>query len=142
MTNTQIFIRFAGVTVATLVALAIAAGLLASFAGIDLGSGLGIVSIIVPAMDAGQNYARKTGSALSKGQMWRIAFGGFLINVLVSLPLVAIIASITGLDLTPIFEVLGIGALVGIGMVFAIFYILIARFFIGLGQRQALKAAR
>ncbi|MEM8577087.1 MAG: ABZJ_00895 family protein [Pseudomonadota bacterium] len=135
MTDTQILTRFAVVTLivfAAVTAIGFALRLLFEY---EMGTGLGIVTIIVPAMEAGQTHARRAGTALGSGHMWRLSALMGLISAVLSSALALALAALTGTAL----PALPTGTFLIVAAVVMIVYILAARFFLGFGQRLELK---
>ena len=104
-------------------------------------AGLGIVAAIVPALDAGQVFARRMGRVPNKGEAWRlsvillvvnIAFGALLLLALTLIPdpeghLREVFATL----ITP----LGLGVL----GVMLLIYLLATRYFFGSGAKGEIK---
>ena len=139
MTNGQVYKRFAIVTVLTMIAIFAITYVLEPLFGLEAGGAAGIVSLIVPAMDAGGTYVRKTGELLEKRRMWRMSAVFFLINFVIGLVATVAILIIGEADFVALFAAFGFPGLLIILAGFAVVCILIARFFLGLGGRQTLK---
>ncbi|MEL7125751.1 MAG: ABZJ_00895 family protein [Pseudomonadota bacterium] len=139
MTDNDILKRYALVTLATMVGVYVLSYALEALAGISVGAGVGIVTAIVPAMDAGQTFARKTAGALDSGRMWRLALNGTFINFGISLALTAAVVVVFQVPMAALVATLGAVGLLIILALFFVFYLLSARVFIGMGQRIELK---
>ena len=139
MTNAEILKRYAVVCLLTIVAVMVIAVLLDMLAGIDMGAGGGIVSVIVPAMEAGQTFARRTGTAPEKPRMWRLALLFTLINFAIGLVLLVVLSAIVPMGLAEAFAVIGPVGFLLILVIFLGLYTLAGRFFLGFGARNELK---
>ena len=139
MTDNAILKRYALVTLATMIGVYALTYALELVAGVDAGAGVGIVTAIVPAMDAGQTHARKTQAELNSQRMWRLALNGTFINFGISLAVTAVFLVAFQVPIMPLMAALGpIGLLIMIAIFFG-FYFLSARVFIGMGQRAEFK---
>ena len=136
MTDLQISKRYAVVTAITMVALMLVSFALSVFVGYDMGGGVGIVSVIVPAMEAGSNYVREVGATPDKRRMWRLSFLFTLINLAMGVVIFAGFLIVSGIGLAALFGEIGASAMMGILVVVFGLYILVGRFFLGLGARQ------
>lgn len=139
MTNEQVYKRFTVVTVVVMIAVIAISLILGMLFGIDIGSGAGIVSLLVPAMDAGGTYVRNTKTLLEKGRMWRMSVVFFAINLAVGLVVFAIIFAISGAGFMEVFGQIGPVFLLIILGVMAAILIPITRVSLGFGARQAFK---
>lgn len=139
MSDTQILKRYTVVTLITLAAVMAITYVLEVFVGVDAGAGMGVVSVALPALDAGGNYARLTGVALHKGRMWALAFYGALINFAVGILILSAVSLAFGQNLAVALLQVGWVVLVAVLLIVGVIYVLMGRFFIGFGMRQDLK---
>ena len=140
MTNTHILTRFAVVTGITMAALIAVNFVLNAYFAYDAGAGLGLVSMIVPAMDAGANHVRKTSHLIEKPRMWRLAAFFALINVGMGMAWMTGLVAAYDVNLASIYiQQIGFGVVLGIMVFFIGLYLLAGRFFLGLAARQELK---
>jgi len=134
-----LILRYLMVMMACIVAL-IAMDLIAfHLFGYDLGSGTTILTTIVPAMDAGQRFARETMRGPEPGESWRISRVLWLCGMGLSGFLAAAIIALAGVDLSPLFEVVGVRLIVMIFGVAALFTLLLTRWFFAIGARGEIK---
>jgi hypothetical protein len=144
MTDTQLLARFAIVCVLTIAALMVLDEILIRIADFELGNAANIATAIAPGIYVGQVYAQKTGEALAKGRMWRLAIIGTLINQALGILVMVTVLSWTEFSIADVLRefiaVLGLPLLAAIMAGALIIYALVTRYFIGLGQRQMLKA--
>lgn len=103
----------------------------------QISAGTGIVVVIVPAMDAGQQFFKLAGRAPEKGEAWRYAAVSVALNMVVG----CILAGLMVLASGGIFFGIGLSMLLIVGVVVALIYVLAPRLFFGLGARQAQKVA-
>ena len=103
----------------------------------QISAGTGIVVVIVPAMDAGQQFFKLAGRAPEKGEAWRYAAVFVALNMVVG----CILAGLMVLASGEIFFGIGLSMPLIVGVVVALIYVLAARLFFGLGARQAQKVA-
>lgn len=139
MTDSQILKRYSVVTVITLVALVALSLTLSALFNYDMTGGAGIVSVIVPAMDAGSTFVRNTGTLPGKVRMWRIAFLGTLINLSVGTVIFLLFSVATGENLAAVLGQIDLETTVAILSLVCGVYLLAGRFCIGLGARQERK---
>ncbi|PTX55717.1 hypothetical protein C8N43_0359 [Litoreibacter ponti] len=141
MTTAALLKRYAIVAAITLVALLILAIVLESYFGLEIGSGGSIVGALVPALDAGQNYARQTKSKPESGYMWKMAALFVPINAAIGAVLFLLIAAVFGGlgDIAAVFAELGFGITLVIVAVMFVIYWLAGRFFMGFGAKNELK---
>ncbi|SIO33086.1 ABZJ_00895 family protein [Vannielia litorea] len=130
------YLRYTGVYVATMLALAALNWALATFASYSLPSGLGtILPPMLAAMLEGQFHARATRAPLAPGEAWRAA--GVMTGiaaVIAGLMLVIVAAG------TPEYAQLPTGLLAGITLALLVATFLVNRLFLGMGARQELRA--
>lgn len=141
MNTAYLLKRYAVVSVITMVAVMVIAYLLEAFAGISIGSGGSIATAIVPAMDAGQVYAKRVQEMPPKGFAWKISAVFVVINAALGVAFFAVVMAIFG-------GLEGVGyLLVMVGVVgwiviltigFAINW-LASRFSFGFGAKNELK---
>ena len=103
----------------------------------QISAGTGIVVVIVPAMDAGQQFFKLAGRAPEKGEAWRYAAVVVALNMVVG----CILAGLMVLASGGIFFGIGLSMPLIVGVVVALIYVLAPRLFFGLGARQAQKVA-
>ncbi|MEP1587975.1 MAG: ABZJ_00895 family protein [Tateyamaria sp.] len=139
MTNGQIYRRFTVVTVIMMVAVIVISLVVDQVLGIDVGSGAGIVSLFVPAMDAGGTYVRATRTLLEKGRMWRMSCAFFGINLAVGLLIFIALFVVSGASFLAAFAQIGLFTFLIILLVMAAILIPITRFSLGFGARLAFK---
>ncbi len=139
MSNPALYLRYFVVCVITMFALMVINGLLVAFTDFDLGSASGVISAILPALDAGQTYVRRTGQPLDKGRMWRLSSVFTLINLGIGVVIFAAFAIFAGAGFLASFANIGLPGLVIILIVVFALYVLASRIFLGLGARTALK---
>lgn len=138
MTDTQILTRFAIVTLIVFAAVTGIALVLRVLFAYDMGTGMGIVTIIVPAMEAGQTYAKRTGTALANGHMWRLAALMGVISAVLSGVLALGVSAAMGRVPDQGLE----GTILILAAVVLAIYTLAARFFLGFGQRLVLNRSQ
>lgn len=139
MPNSKILIRFTIVMLITMAAVAVAAEILASGFGIDISSGIAIASLIAPSLDAGINYAKKTGLALDNARMWRLSGLFASINFFVPLLLLVVWLAIAGASVSELISGLASPlVLLTLAVVFGM-SVLGARLFLGMGVKNGLK---
>ncbi|MFL4471275.1 ABZJ_00895 family protein [Tateyamaria armeniaca] len=139
MTDAQILKRYTVVTLITFVALILISLALDVLAGVDAGAGMGIASIIVPAMDAGGTYVRKTGTLLDKPRMWRLAPIFTMINFGLGLLILMGFSALSGFNIGVVLAQVGfVGMLLILVGVMGL-YLLVGRFFLGMGARSEMK---
>ena len=137
MTDFDILRRFIIVTLITMASVAIFVFLAESIFGFDIGSGSAIVTILVPALEVGQTYAKRTQEYLAPGRMWRLSIWFVFINLALGVALILVLWNFLALPfsvdilISPVFQIIAI--------VFAGLYILAARFFLGFGQKLYFK---
>jgi len=143
MTDTQILTRFAVVTLIVFAAVMVISALLQVVFQYEASSGLGIVTIIVPAMEAGQTYARRTGQGLEGGRMWRLAVLFGLVGLVLSSALAFGAAALMGSgQMAQVLAQVDLGLMAVMTVIVLAIYILAARFFLGFGQRLELNRAK
>lgn len=105
------------------------------------GAGVGIVGAIVPAMDAGQVFARRMGRVPAKGEAWRLSAILMAVNVAFSGVIVLALVIGTGIAgqlgdvMNVIFTPVGLGLLVFM----LVIYLFATRFFLGSGAKNEIK---
>lgn len=133
--------RYAVVSLITMLAVLVLAYLLETFAGFDIGSGGSIATALVPAMDAGQTYARRLKEMPASRFAWKLSAVFVVINAALGMAFSLIFAVAFG-GLADVSELLGaVGALgwvIIIAIAFAIYW-LASRFFFGFGAKNELK---
>ncbi len=139
MSNSKILRRFSVACLLTMLAVMALSVLLEAFAELDVGAGVGIVTILVPAMDAGQTFARRTGGLLDKPRMWRLAFLFTLINLAFGIIIMLATMLVAPMALMPILSSVGLAGLLVVTLIIGGIYMLAARFFVAFGQRTELK---
>ncbi|MEL7097828.1 MAG: ABZJ_00895 family protein [Pseudomonadota bacterium] len=143
MTDTQILTRFAVVTLIVFAAVMAISALLQIAFQYEAGSGLGIVTIIVPAMEAGQTQARRTGQAMPGGRMWRLSLLFGLVGLVLSSALAFGAAAVMGSGaLATALADADLGLMAVMTVIILVVYILAARFFLAFGQRLELNRAK
>lgn len=132
-------LRFVIVWLASVVALMMAAFVLDTFASVDVRTGTNIVTAIIPGLYVGQLNAQKTQMAMDGGRMWRLSIVGNVIVGCASVLLLYLPFSMADESLRGVIAVLSpAGFLAIVALVFGV-YVLTTRFFMGFGQRLALK---
>lgn len=140
MTDFEILRRFAIVTLITIAGFAIFRFLLADVFGFGGGSNSAVITILVPALEVGQTYAKRTQQYLAPGRMWRLAFWFVIINMALGVALIAILWNLVALPfgadflISPFFLTMAI--------VFAGVYLLVARFFLWFGQKMHFRSLK
>lgn len=142
----RMILRYLGVTVLTAVGVAAVYYALGALFALRPSTGGGIAVAIVPAMDAGTTFARRTNRLPGKAEAWKLSCVLFATHVVFGGAVVAALAAATGgTGIAPAIALLqnagGIGALALIAVV----YFLATRFFFGAGakseQRRAARVA-
>jgi len=139
MTNLKILQRFTVVTVITVAAVAALLQILSSVFGYDAGAGVGIVSVIVPSLDAGSNYAKKVGKALAKGRMWRLSGIFILINAGLGVLITVALVAFAGISVTELLAALDATTVLYVLAFVLALYWLVGRLFLGFGAKKELK---
>ncbi|WP_299686481.1 ABZJ_00895 family protein [uncultured Tateyamaria sp.] len=139
MTDFALLGRYAVATAAALVALYLLNIVLLMVADYTLNSGVAAVTAAVPALYIGAYHAKTTGTALASGRMWKLAVLGILLNVAVGFGLFALAGVLTGVSILSMISAFNPAVFGAIMVGVIVIYVLIARFFMGLGQRQELK---
>lgn len=133
--------RYAVVSLITMIAILAIAYLLQIFVGYDLGSSASIVSALVPAMDAGQTYARRTKQRPENGFAWKISAVFVAINATLGLAFYLVFSMAFG-GLADAADLLGavgaVGWVIIVAVAFVIYW-LASRFFFGFGAKNELK---
>ena len=122
-------------------------GALVQFAlGRDLGNFSGVVPVLAAAMFAGHRYGSLHGQPAESGFAWRAAFWMLLICIVYSVVAVSLFILILGSEIAV--EVLALlgdlraGFWIIVIAILLVLYLLVPRFFFGLGARMAAKAAQ
>ncbi|MEL6619205.1 MAG: ABZJ_00895 family protein [Pseudomonadota bacterium] len=139
MSNSKILRRFAVVCFLTILAVMALSVLFAALADFDVGAGVGIVTILVPAMEAGQTYVRRTGTLLEKPRMWRLSIFFTLINLAFGIVVMLATMLVAPMALMPVLSSVGLAGLLVVTVIVCGIYTVAARFFLGFGQNGALK---
>ncbi|MEO0939808.1 MAG: ABZJ_00895 family protein [Pseudomonadota bacterium] len=140
MTDTQIVRRFAVVTLIVYAAVAAVTMILQAVANYESGAGLGLVTIIVPALEAGQTQARRTGQALDGARMWKLSGIFGLVSLVLSSALAFAASLVLGLnEIAQMMAGAAPGQLALFALVVLAIYILAGRLFLGFGQRLELN---
>ena len=133
--------RYAVVSVITMFAVLVISYLLEVFVGFDIGSGGSIATALVPAMDAGQTYARRVKKQPESGFAWKLSAVFVVINAALGLAFSLVFVMAFG-GLADVFELLSgvgpVGWVIIISIAFAIYW-LASRFFFGFGAKNELK---
>ena len=140
MTDFEILRRFAIVTLITIAGLAIFRFLLEDVFGFGGGSSSAVITILVPALEVGQTYAKRTQQYLAPGRMWRLAFWFVIINGALGVAVIAILWILAALPFSVDFLISPL--FLTIALVFAGIYLLIARFFLWLGQKLHFRSSK
>lgn len=131
--------RYITVFIVTLLSVGILSYILQTYFQINLGSAGSIVSVIVPAMDAGTNYYRKSGEIPASSIKW--AFARYFTAMQVVF--IALILAIVW-NTIPEFSVLMSSVGLLILAMFIAFYLLIiflvSRYFFGFGIKTAARS--
>lgn len=133
--------RYTVVMVLVGIVLAIVDFLLQYFFQFQSGAGVGIVAVIVPAMDAGQVFARRMARLPDSAEAWRLSAIMLAVNVAFGAVIVVLLTLILGWDsqmataFSAIITPLGLGLMAGM---LGIFY-LATRFFFGSGAKNEMK---
>lgn len=143
MHTTYLFKRYILVAGLTMILFGALSYGLEAFAGVRLGSALGIITAIVPALDAGQSYARRWEKHPSNAYAWKLSAAFVVLNLAVGailmLALFAYFGELNALGdvlaqiATPLFATIMVGVL--------IVYLGASRYFFGFGAKTYLKAA-
>lgn len=139
MSNAALYLRYLIVCVITMAVVMVITILLATFTSLNLGSASGVITAVLPALEAGQTYARRTGQPLEKGRMWRLSAVFTLINTGLGIAIFVGLAILEGGNFLA--SIANIGPLTLVIILLVVFgvYVLLTRFFLGLGARSELK---
>lgn len=141
METRSVFKRYIVVSVIAIIALSVISIALEVFAGFSVGSGVSIVAVLVPALDAGQTHAMKMKAMPEKRYMWRMAAWFAAINMSLSLILTGVVLLVSGQFEALLKDIAIIGP-VGWGLIFTVVFIICwsaSRFFFGFGAKNGLK---
>ncbi|MEM9584001.1 MAG: ABZJ_00895 family protein [Pseudomonadota bacterium] len=144
MHTTYLLKRYLCVAILTMIGLAALRLALELVVDVQIGSALGIVTAIVPALDAGQTYGRRWEKRPENLYAWRMAAAFVALNFAAGLVLVLLTLSVTG-GLGAFFDiVVSLGSLAMLGIMLVIFaiYLAASRYFFGYGAKLALKVAQ
>ncbi len=142
MHTVSLYKRYILVAALTMIALAVLTYLLQVFAGINLGSASGIVAVMVPAMDAGQAYAKRWGKRPENGYAWKVSGVFTLLNVAVSALLAVVMFAVLNI-FGEIWELLASVSSLTMAVITAVLlaiYWAAGRFFFGFGAKNHIKA--
>ena len=139
MTDFALLGRYAVATAVALAAIYLLNIVLLMVADYTLNSGVAVLTAALPALYIGMHHAKVTGTALDSARMWRLAVMGILLNLAVGVGLMVAAALVTGVSLTALVSALNPALFAAIMVGVLVVYVLVARFFMGLGQRQELK---
>lgn len=142
MHSTYLLKRYSLIAALTMIGLALLSTALSLIAGIQLGGTLGIVSAIVPALDAGQVYGKRWEKRPENGFAWKLAAAFVVLNFVVSIMLVAIMTAWIGEFAIVVDAISDVGVLIfgGIMTVIFLIYWLASRYFFGYGAKLAIRA--
>ncbi|SFR47945.1 ABZJ_00895 family protein [Litoreibacter janthinus] len=141
MSTSYLLKRYAIVSLITMVVVMVITYLLAELAGFDIGSGGSIATALVPAMDAGQTYARRMKEMPASSFAWKISAVFVLINAAIGVAFSMVFAVAFGglADVSELLAAVGaLGWVIIIAIAFAIYW-LASRFFFGFGAKNELK---
>ncbi|MDA8747155.1 ABZJ_00895 family protein [Litoreibacter sp.] len=115
---------------------------LETFTGVKLGSTIGIVAAIVPAMDAGQTYAKRWEKRPPNAYAWKLSAAFTVLNLLVGIVLMISLFAYFGTvkDLSDLIGQLATPLSGVIMVVILIVYWLASRYFFGFSAKNYLKA--
>ena len=137
----SICLRYLIVLIVTIISIAFISFILQAYFQINIGSSASIVTLFIPALNAGTTYYQKTGTAPSSKIRWQYAF--YFTGIQIGLA--ATILSIVSYIFPEIYDVLtSITAALFIG--FVAFYILlilvVSRLFFGMGINTMEKTSK
>jgi len=135
-----ICIRYILVFIATLAIIGIISFILQSYFQIDIGSGGTIVSIIIPALDAGTAYYNKTGESPSTKVRWAFARYFTAIQFIFAAVFLAIAWNFIP-ELSALTSSVGLTVLLVFSAFYLILILLTSRYFFGTGIKSAEKVA-
>lgn len=133
-----ICIRYILVFIATLAIIAIIGFILQTYFQIDIGSGGTIVSIIIPALDAGTAYYKKTGEVPSTKIRWAFARYFTAIQFIFAAVFLAIAWNFIP-ELSVLTSSVGLTVLLAFSAFYLILIFLTSRYFFGTGIKSAAK---
>lgn len=132
--------RYILVFIATLVIIGITSFILQTYFQIDIGSGGSIVSIIIPALDAGTTYYKKSGEAPSTSVRWAFARYFTAIQFIFAIILLATAWNFIP-ELSSLTSSVGLMVMLGFAGFYLVLIFLTSRYFFGTGIKSAEKVA-
>ena len=142
MHTISLYKRYVVVAALTMIAIAALSFALEIFADISIGQGANVAAAIVPAMDAGQAYAKRWEKRPENGYAWKVSAVFVVLSFVVSMVLAAILLFATGTmgAFMAMLQSVGIVVIAIIAVVVFVIYWLVSRFFFGLGAKSQIKA--
>jgi hypothetical protein len=141
MDNSYLLKRYAVVTMITIIAIMVLSFLLETFMDHDIGSVGGMISVFVPAMDAGQTYARHQKAKPKGGFAWKMSAIFVAVNMVIGGAFMLVLSLVFGIgtELLAVFTAVGVPGMIIIAVVVCLLSWLVSRFFFGFGAKNELK---
>ncbi len=142
MHTTYLLKRYIMVAALTMVALAVLTVAMQAFVGVQIGGATGIVAAIVPAIDAGQTFAKRWEKRPENGYAWKLAAAFVMLNFAVGLVFLVVASAVLG-DIAMLQSVivrLGVPFILLILLAVFLVYWCASRYFFGFGAKQQVRA--
>jgi hypothetical protein len=134
-----LILRYLAVMLLCIVFLIVVDLLVLHYFGVETSNGTTILTTIVPAMDAGQVFARRTGRAPTTSESWRITVALWFSAFVASFALAGALVFATGVEIAPLVDVLGLRMIVTVVVLVGVLLLLLTRWFFGIGARGILR---
>ena len=135
-----ICLRYLLVLIITIISIAVISYILQTYFQINIGSAGSIVTLMIPALDAGTNYFKKQGETPSNGSRWRYAFYFTLIQSAFAGVLLVLFANFIP-QITQVLSTVGTGLWAAFMIFYLILILVTSRVFFGMGLNSAEKVA-
>ena len=132
-------LRYLAVMLACIVLLIVVDTLVLIYLGFETSSGTTILTTIIPAMDAGQVFARRVGRVPTKRESWRISAVLWTSGLVASSVLAGAMVAATGVEVMPLIGAIGLQMVLTIFAIVSLLLLLMTRWFFGIGARGILR---